>query len=55
MTIEEYIQFLEEKIEEGYDPEDDEALLMQKEASMLAFDTIGIPDNEVLEKLRSML
>ena len=55
MEIQDYIDFLEEKINVGYDPDDDEAVVTKQQASLLAFGETGFDDSVVLEKLRSML
>lgn len=56
MEIQDYIDFLEEKIAEGYDPDDDEAVITKQQACLLAFgEETGYDDSAVLEKLRSML
>ncbi len=57
MEIQDYIDFLEEKIAEGYDPEDDEAVILKQQACTLAFGdgVSGVADADIIAKLKTML
>ena len=57
MEIQEYIDFLEEKIAEGYDPDDDEAVHIKEDAMLLAFGdgVSGVADADIIAKLKTML
>lgn len=57
MEIQDYIDFLEEKIAEGYDPADDEAVHIKEDAMLLAFGdgVSGVADADIIAKLKTML